>query len=347
MLQAKTTDKTTTNKKQPQTNSTASQKVSASLTVSLPLPIHSLPLCSSDVLVRYHETDNLPRCRHVSLLEVKGFSQASSSTTGVSCFFTHASPWLCNPLFYPLAKDALSAAPVTAGCVWAQEKLLKDIGFFERFAHNSAYHLRNICFFKLYGNARCASEIRIWPWGTKSSSLFTADNAQLIFMSSSFSRDSTPLFAGTVSREISKDNSTLSIAIFASGGQIFTEWHWPVAWVPKAERFKSSWGNLQPSNKQPQKSQGRRTHNDRMLLETLRRLLGSCDLPLLLCNGPSPTVSCLPLPFHSAPRIRSSIHGAKGETFWGGFNTLDYPALPFSLTKSSMQFLSFLLSYSM
>lgn len=50
--------------------------------------------------------------------------------------------------------------------------------------------------------------------------------------------------AATISREITKDCSALSIAISTFGVQAFTGWHWPVACVPKvaAEHFRTSWG---------------------------------------------------------------------------------------------------------
>lgn len=150
----------------------------------------------------YHGIDNPPHFP----LRSQGLLTTSSSNSGL--FFTSASLGLPHPLFYPIAKNALSGAHVLPGSVGVHEKLLKDIGFSERFAQNPTYHLRNICFFKLYGNACCASEIRIRPWGTKSSSPFTADNAELIFMNS-FPRDSTLLFnTAMVSREISKDGLT-------------------------------------------------------------------------------------------------------------------------------------------
>lgn len=169
---------------------------------------------------------------HVPLTS-QGLLTSSSSNSGTFCFFTSASLWLPHPFFYPLAKNALSGAHVLPGSVGVHEKLLKDIGFSERFAQKPTYHLRNICFFKLYGNARCASEIRIRPWGTKRSSPFTADNAELISMNS-FPRDSAPLFnTAVVSREISKDGLIQSVAISTCGVQDFSGWYWSAAWVPR------------------------------------------------------------------------------------------------------------------
>lgn len=97
---------------------------------------------------------------------------------------------------------------------------------------------------------------------------------------------------------------------------------WPMC--PKRGRaFQNQLRKPQPSKRQPQKSRGRCTHNERMLSETPGRLLGSCVLLLLLCICPSPTMSCLLLPSHGAPRTRSSIHRSKGQDFLGW--VLDQP----------------------
>lgn len=142
--------------------------------------------------------------------------ESSSSNSAASCSCAHISLWISHLPFYPFAtkpQTTYHAVYAIAGYIRVHENLLKDTGFCERFAHNFTRYLGNICFFKLYGNAHCASEIRIWPWGTTRSSLFTADKAQLIFMSSSFSRDSTPLFGNHCFKANLQDGSTVRVPI--------------------------------------------------------------------------------------------------------------------------------------
>lgn len=138
----------------------------------------------------------------------------------------------------------------------------------------------------------------------------------LFLWASHFQEIQLHVLPATVSREISR--------VFDFEHCHFYLWGTSIHWVTLtcglcaqsgAEHFKTSWRNLQTSNRQPQKSWGRCPHNKRMLSETLRRLLSSCVLLLLLCNSPSPTTSCLPLPSHSAPRTRSSIQRSKGREF--------------------------------
>lgn len=92
--------------------------------------------------------------------------ESSSSNSAASCSCAHISLWISHLPFYPFATEPQTtyhAVYAIAGYIRVHENLLKDTGFCEQFAHNFARYLGNICFFKLYGNAHCASEIRIWP----------------------------------------------------------------------------------------------------------------------------------------------------------------------------------------
>lgn len=92
--------------------------------------------------------------------------ESSSSNSAASCSCAHISLWISHLPFYPFAtkpQTTYHAVYAIAGYIRVHENLLKDTGFCEQFAHNFARYLGNICFFKLYGNAHCASEIRIWP----------------------------------------------------------------------------------------------------------------------------------------------------------------------------------------
>jgi len=136
-------------------------------------------------------------------------------------------------------------------------------------------------------------------------------------MSSSFSRDSTPLFGSHIFKgNLQRWFNFKHCHFYLWGARIFwVKLNCGLCAQRQAEHFKTSWGSLQPSNKQPQKSWGRCTHNERMLSETPSRLLRSCGLHLLLCSSSLPTTSCHLLPFYSGLKTRSSIHRSKGRDF--------------------------------
>ena len=280
--------------------------------------------------------------------EVKGCSPTSSSNSGVVSFFTYTCLWPSHPLFYLLTKDGLSGADVTAGYVWVHENLLKDTGFSERFAHNTILEISAFLSYMVIHTVH----LRLEYGPEEQNALLSLELTMhsLFLWAPHFQEIQLHCLAVTFSREISKDGSTLNTAISTFGVQEFSGWNWTVACVPK--------GRLSIS-KPAGEASSLPTNSLRSLGEDAHTMRGCSRKPRAGCSVPVAStccfvaVHCPPPPatfYHSIVVLRQdpASTGPKGETFSGRFliNRLGYPPPPFSLLKSSVQLLSFLLGHS-